>query len=194
MADFYKALPTILLHEGLLVNNPKDPGGITNYGISLQFLLSTGDLDNDGYLDGDVNHDGVIDANDIKAMDQEKAAHLYKLYFWDKFGYGKLEDDAIATKIFDLCINMGALPAHRILQRGIRAAVGLKLQEDGILGLRTFAAVNMCKPPILLTALKSEAAGHYRSIRLKNNNQSEFIDGWLNRAYSNMVEVKDGAS
>lgn len=187
MSEIKLALPTIFLHEGRYVNNPKDPGGATNYGVSLRFLLQTGDLDKDGWLDGDINHDGKIDIADIKAMTETDAARIYDLYWWSKYGYGKINSQTIATKVFDLAINMGEIGAHKCVQRAVRAVNGSVLVDDGILGQTSMGAINNVNPLQLLPAFKSEAAGYYRSIRLKSGNEQEFIKGWLNRAYSDMV-------
>lgn len=190
MATLKEAMPTIILQEGRKANNKNDPGGYTDYGISLQFLLQTGDLDKDGWQDGDINHDGVINSEDIKSLDPDKASHLYDLYWWSKYGYETIQDQGIATKLLSLAINMGNLYAHKCLQRAVRAATGIILVDDGIIGNKTFTAVEMCDPKILLSAFKSEAAGYYRSIRFKDPNKDPnvFLKGWLNRAYSDMVK------
>ncbi len=185
MAILKLALPTIFLHEGRYVNHPNDPGGATNFGISLRFLKSTGDLDKDGWPDGDINHDGRIDTDDIKQMSEVNAVNLYGMYFWARFDYGRIDDQDIATKIFDLCINMGNVGAHKCMQRALRSASGIILVEDGILGSQSFKAINTANPLKLYPALKSEAAGYYRSIKYKGS--EDFLRGWLNRAYSDAV-------
>lgn len=185
MAEFKSALPTIMHHEGWYSNHPSDPGKATKFGVSLRFLMNTGDLDSDGWIDGDINHDGNIDIEDVKCLTVEKASDIYRLYFWDKNKYELIHDQAIATKIFDLSVNMGSYAAHKVAQRAVRAACGLRLQQDGILGLRSFTAINMCKPELLMVALKSEAAGYYRSIKYKGS--EDFLKGWLNRAYAAII-------
>ena len=35
MSDFNDAIPTVLRHEGGFVDSPNDPGGATNFGVSL---------------------------------------------------------------------------------------------------------------------------------------------------------------
>jgi len=185
MSTFERAIPTVLYHEGRYVDHPCDPGGATNFGISLRFLMQTGDLNCDGWRDGDINQDGVINAEDIKALSEERATELYRIYFWIKNNYGEIEDQAIATKIFDLAVNMGSYSANKVAQQAVRAASGLSLATDGIMGSQTFRGINYCKPNLLMVALKSEAAGYYRSIRY--NGSKDFIKGWLNRAYSNVI-------
>jgi lysozyme family protein len=61
MSDFNQAVKVILQHEGGYVDNPNDPGGATNYGISLRFLA-------DHPESGDFNGDGEVDAEDIANM------------------------------------------------------------------------------------------------------------------------------
>lgn len=188
MATLDLALPTVFLHEGRYVDHPGDPGGKTNWGISLRFLLSTGDLDHDGLLDCDFDGDGKLTAEDIKLMTQEDAAHIYDMYFWTKNGYGKIEDQVIATKLFDLSVNMGSKQAHTIIQRSLRSTnPAIKITEDGVLGVNSFREINMANPQKLLPAIKSEAAGFYRMLALRKEAFRAFLNGWLNRAYSNCV-------
>ena len=82
MADFKLAMPTVLFHEGKFVNDLLDGGGCTNYGVSLRFLLTTGDLDGDTWQDGDLNHDGKINIEDIRLLTELEAIRIYKNYFW----------------------------------------------------------------------------------------------------------------
>ncbi len=187
MASFDLALPTIFQHEGGYAYFPADPGGATVWGISLRWLRTLGDLDHDGFMDGDINHDGDVNTIDIRTLSKHNAIEFYRTHWWDKYRYENIGDQEIATKLFSFSINMGSQPAHRIIQRAVRSAIGIKLDEDGILGLKTLHAINMAKPIKLLPALKSEAAGYYRSIRLKDGDEKKFISGWLNRAYSDCL-------
>jgi len=179
MTKFETALQTVFKHEGAFVDHPQDPGGATHYGVSLRWLKSLGDSNADGILDGDFTEDGNVDVADIKAMTKEQAQTLYQTQWWDKYGYEKIEDVTLATKVFDFAINMGAKQAHKCLQRALRAAAGAIVNDDGILGPLTLTAINQINPDLLLVALRSEAAGFYRSL-----NKHEFIKGWLNRAYA----------
>ena len=58
MGCFSKAITVILKHEGGFSNHSSDPGGATNYGISLRWLKSEG-------LYGDLDDDGDVDIDDI---------------------------------------------------------------------------------------------------------------------------------
>lgn len=182
MDNFNKAVLTVLKHEGKFVNDPDDPGGATNYGISLRFLLSTGDLKL-----GDIDHDGDIDADDIKKMSIEEAKNLYFTYWWLKYNYESIPNLALSTKIFDAAVNMGAKQAHILVQRACRAC-GIRLVEDGVLGPNSMGAISTLisgsSDDALLASIRSEMAGFYRSLITKKPVFEKYRNGWLNRAYS----------
>lgn len=181
MSNFDEAILTVLEHEGGFFNHPSDPGGATNYGISMRFLKQQG-LEQEM----DIDHDGDLDIDDIRQMDLEKAKELYKRYWWDNYQYNRINSQIIATKIFDLAVNMGGKQAHKLVQRACKSC-GITLQEDGILGPRTRSAINTLASSnelALLASLRSEAAGFYRSLVAAKPQFQDFINGWLNRAYS----------
>ncbi len=182
---FAAAIAFVLEHEGGFSDDPVDPGGVTRWGISLAWLRNAGqlDLDHDGRMDGDVNGDGVVNAEDVRAMPRERAILLYRLHWWDAQGYARITDPAIATKTLDLSVNMGAAGAHRCLQRALRAA-WFPVGDDGKLGPKTLSAVNAADPRALLPAFASEAAGYYRSLIAARPAFSKYEKGWLNRAYA----------
>ncbi len=189
MAAIEKAMPTIFLHEGrTLVDDKNDPGGITYFGVSLRFLDRTGRISKYDWDDCDINHDGVIDAQDIRDLTPEAATRLYKIYFWDKLLMGDIQDQDVATKFLDMALPMGTYAASKCMQRAIRSAIGLKLEEDGVFGIKSLAGLNMCKPPILLSAFKSECAGYFRMIRYKGS--ENYLTGWLRRAYDKNISTE----
>jgi lysozyme family protein len=180
MANFDSAIPVILQHEGGYVNHPNDPGGATNFGVSMRFLADYGNL-------GDFDGDGDVDIEDIRNMTEDQAKSVYKQMWWDKYNYGRIIDQTIATKVLDLSVNMGAKRAHILLQTALNNAFGLKLTVDGVLGPATFSVINSCTDDTeqtLLTAYCDEAFGFYQRLIDKNPKFKAFEKGWKRRAYS----------
>ncbi len=119
---------------------------------------------------------------DIAALTIDDAKALYKRDFWDYFHYAKITDPEVATKVFNLAVNMGGPQAHKLLQRALKA-VGNTILDDGLLGPVTLLAVNQADSAPLLAALKSETAGFYRVLCILKPSNQKFLNGWLNRAY-----------
>lgn len=175
---FRAAVEVVLGHEGGFVDHPADPGGATNWGISLRFLRSQ------GYDVGDVDCDGDIDAEDVRKLTREQAIEFYRKYWWDQYRYERINDQTIAIKVFDLAVNMGSGNAHKVLQRALHT-VGMRYVEvDGVIGPQTIGAVNQANPAALLAAIRLEAAAFYRERVASNRKLAPFERGWLNRAYA----------
>lgn len=181
MADFDKAIKVVLQHEGGYVNNPNDPGGVTNYGISLRFLAQHPN-------EGDFNQDGHVDAEDIASMTWEQAKKVYCAFWWDPFKYSLIPDQTIATKVFDFAINMGATRSHMLLQQSLNSTYDVKLTCDGVLGpasMRVLCAVaDGDEEQKLLKAYSDAAWAFYQSLIAKNPKLVVFQKGWKNRAYA----------
>lgn len=181
MAKFDSAISLILKHEGGYVNNPNDPGGATNYGISLRFLRDYPTL-------GDVDDDGDVDVQDIKQLTKEQASAIYKQVWWDKYQYEQYPDVTIATKVFDFAINMGAVRAHKLLQQALNKTYGLRLTTDGIIGPATMSIIRAIKDGAdeqkFIDAYSAEAYAFYQSLVQNNPKLGVFLKGWKNRAFS----------
>ncbi|MCL2313370.1 MAG: N-acetylmuramidase [Firmicutes bacterium] len=158
---FDLAFKTVIKHEGGYVNDPKDLGGETKYGISKRSYPNV----------------------DIKNLTLDQAKEIYYRDFWVKGKCDKINNEKVAIKLFDFGVNMGTQQASRLIQRALRS-VGMAVVEDGIIGTATLSAVNNVNSMELLAALKSEAAGFYRGLVIANATQQKFLNGWLNRAYS----------
>jgi lysozyme family protein len=164
VADFEKSIGKILEHEGGYVDHPSDPGGATNFGISARFLR------------------GIRDERHPKDISKEDAVELYRIHFWDRYGYGEIEDQDIATKVFDCTVNMGPSSGHKILQRALRAVGHSQVDDDGVLGNITITAANN-SPNGVAIVMKSEQAARYREIVARDPEKKVFMKGWLRRAY-----------
>lgn len=169
---FQKAVKHVLRHEGGFVHHAKDPGGATNMGISLRFLKGVNE---------DLNGDGVIDVHDILEMTEEQAIDLYEKHFWNHH-FDKLEY-LIASKTFDMSVNMGERRAVKILQESINSHFGNnRVVVDGAIGPKTVEAANRCYTPALVKEICRHQISFYEGLVDKNPDLGVFLEGWKNRA------------
>lgn len=171
--DFQEAVEITLKNEGGLSIDKSDPGGITNYGVSLRFLQENG---------VDINGDGSINAKDILQLTEQDAISIYLDKFWNKFNLESIKNDELADKVFDLSVNMGGYQAIKMLQQAINFQLRFRIQTDGIIGKMTLNALNNVNIPALLTAYKALACNFYQNLVVKNYNLQKFLVGWLRRA------------
>lgn len=182
-SHFNDAIIITLHHEGGFVNDPVDPGGATNWGISIRFLIDVGDADGDGWLDGDLDHDGDIDIDDIRNMTVEQARKYYRIHFWDKNNYDQIIDFTIAARIFDMTVNMGARQAGKIIQRALNE-LSNNLIIDGKIGKNTFAAINCANSEMLMAEIRLAHAHFYLNLIKAKPKFKKYKKGWLRRAAS----------
>ena len=180
-SHFNKAIITTLEHEGGFSNDPVDPGGATNWGMSIRYLKGRGDSDGDGWLDGDLDHDGDIDIDDIKNMTTEQAIALYKSGFWDKYNYETIHDYTVAARVFDMTVNMGAIQTGKIVQRALNAC-GNNLVVDGKVGPNTFNAINCTNSEMLMSEIRQFHAQFYLDLIAAKPAMAKYKKGWLRRA------------
>lgn len=162
--------------EGGFVNDPKDPGGATKYGISLRFLRSI-----DKKL-GDTDGDGDVDAADVMGLDEAAAHRLYRAFFWEPLAID-YTPGIIALALFDTAVNMGKARAVKILQ-GALNSFGQALEIDGDYGPATKAAVLEC-----VSARNGFVGDRFCLYRLQayadivaaNTKLSRYTGGWMNR-------------
>lgn len=179
-----RAIDFVLQHEGGFVDDPDDPGGATNMGISLRFLK-----DVDPAL-ADIDGDGDVDADDIRAMTRVQAVRLYRHKFWDALWCPALPDD-IALLVFDTGVNMGRGRAARLLQRSLNRCAHAGLVVDGRIGPVTAAAARAFAGRGVVERYLFERAFDYCDICRANPVLKKYLFGWLLRlqALGRLLEV-----
>lgn len=156
MSNFNVAVDRVLGHEGGYVNHPADPGGETNWGITI------GTARENGYM------------GDMKAMTRNDAVQIYKRAFWDKNLCDQMPF-AVAFQVFDGCVNHGAGNAARWLQRAVGASV------DGAIGKETIAKTNAADPTAVVFKMMAERMTFYTAL----GTWEHFGRGWINRMAGN---------
>ena len=118
----------IVAREGGFVNDPDDPGGATNHGVTIHTMQHLG-LDLDG--------DGRVTAADVRRLSRAQAVDIFLVHYFAKPGIANLPLQ-IQPSVFDMYVNVGS-HAVRILQR-LLTRLGWNLQDDGAIGPKTLAA------------------------------------------------------
>jgi len=119
--NFESALKAILHHEGGYINHPKDPGGMTNLGVTKRVWEEW------------VGHE--VDEKTMRNLTPEIVGPMYKTKYWDKIKGDDLPT-GVDYVVFDAAVNSGPGRAAKWLQ----ACVGV--EPDGGIGPKTLAAVN----------------------------------------------------
>lgn len=118
MASNFETVFALLIgHEGGYVNNPRDPGGETKYGISKRSYPHL----------------------DIKNLTLDDAKAIYRRDFWDRIRGDELPY-SIALVTFDAAVNCGIGMGPRFTQSALRVAA------DGKIGPLTIKAAQTQNP------------------------------------------------
>lgn len=118
----------IVAREGGYVNDPDDPGGATNYGVTLATLQRLG-IDKTG--------DGRVDVADVRALTRADAARIYVEHYFRRPRLAELPA-SVQASVFDMYVNAGT-NAVKILQRLV-TRMGFPASDDGMVGPATIRA------------------------------------------------------
>jgi lysozyme family protein len=171
--SFEKAVAAVLKHEGGYVNDPRDRGGETNFGITRAAA--------------DANGFG----NPLSSMTRRDAEEIYRRAYWNKCGLDGVDqvDEGTAEKLFDIAVNMGIGTAGQFLQRALNLlnrnqSMFADLKVDGQLGPGTVDALHKLQAedlPVLRALLTAYQGRRYIDIIEHDSTQERFTRGWINR-------------
>jgi lysozyme family protein len=164
IGNFDTCLELMLAHEGGYVDNPKDPGGRTNLGVTQHVW--------EEWIGRPSNE------KEMRALTPLMVRPLYKRKYWDAVR----ADDLVAGVdycVFDVAVNSGPGRAIKFLQ----SCVGVTV--DGGFGPNTMAAVTKQDPAQLIETYCAKRLEFLQSLRTFET----FGKGWSKR----VQEVKDKA-
>nr|MBA4770194.1 secretion activating protein [Sphingobium sp.] len=161
--------------EGGYVNDPRDPGGETNKGITKKVAVAR------GYT------------GPMRSIPDEV---VYSIYYQDYLvapGYEPLIalDPAVTQELFDTTVNMGPARPGRFFQESINEICPtVKLKVDGKVGPATIAGFARCQRTLLCLAMiprldAKQLAEYDRLVRV-NPRLKVFHRGWVNNRIGNV--------
>lgn len=118
----------IVRREGGYVNDPDDPGGATNWGVTIHTMRRLG---------LDLTGDGRVTAADVRKLTRGQAVDIFVEHYFERPGISDLPE-VLHSSVFDMYVNAGG-NAVKILQRLLRD-MGQEVSVDGAIGPQTSAA------------------------------------------------------
>ena len=154
--NFDACFDLMIKHEGGFVNHPKDPGGMTNLGVTKRVWEQyTGKAATEA---------------DMRGLTKEKVKPLYRKNYWDKVRGDDLPK-GVDYAVFDFAVNSGPGRSARTLQR----VLGVK--QDGEIGPVTLAKVFDANPRELVQDICEQRMRFLQSLPT----WPTFGRGWKNR-------------
>lgn len=130
--NFDNVMALVLKEEGGFSNDPRDPGGMTNLGVTKRVW--------EAFVGRDV------DEAAMRALTPSAVAPLYRQNYWNRV-HGDELPLGVDYAVMDYAVNSGTSRAARTLQQ----ACGV--EDDGAIGPQTMQAVNAADPITLIDAV-----------------------------------------
>lgn len=143
-ANYDASLARALKHEGGYTNHPSDPGGPTNFGITIH--------DYRRYIKANGT------AADVRAMTLMDAAKIYRARYWDALRCDELPA-GLDYAVFDYGVNSGIGRAAKVMQRLLGIGSGTAMTDA------TIAAARRSDVPVLIGRLCDERLAFLKSLR-----------------------------
>lgn len=159
-----QAIALVIYLEGGLVENPADPGGRTNMGVTQRYL--------------DARRAAAVGAPMWSRLpckvDDLTVAQVTGLYQTDQWRAVRGDDipAPLALLAFDAAVNQGPGHAVSMLQEAV------KLPADGIMGPATILRVNAAAPLVLAQEYAARRAARYAG------GKDQFKLGWMRRLFA----------
>ncbi|ATR23221.1 hypothetical protein CTJ15_20385 [Roseomonas sp. FDAARGOS_362] len=153
---FDRCLAVVLQQEGGFVNDPQDPGGATNMGITRDVLSAF--------------RDRAVTVDEVRDLSRAEAREIYRARYWTPMRCAELPP-GVDLGVFDFGVNAGPSRAVKLLQK----AVGV--MADGSIGPITLAAARALEAERLIASFSEARLAYYRSL----DGFARFGRGWANR-------------
>lgn len=163
MSDFQKAVDYTLQNEAGFVDDPRDPGGPTNWGITHETLSRW--------------RARPVSTFDVKSLSRDQAMEIYKAYYWDTMALSQVKSDEVAMAVFDIGVNRGIHPSLRYAQQA------LNIHVDGVAGEKTQAALSAVDATQFLLKFIPAVSRGYIELCVENPARLVYLQGWVSRCH-----------
>jgi hypothetical protein len=164
--NFDRCVQIILRHEGGFADHPRDPGGATNFGITLNTLR-------------DWREDPNLTADDVRNLTKREAIEIYRARYWLPMRCNDLPP-GVDLSVFDFGVNAGPSRSVKTLQR----VLGVK--DDGSVGPITLAAIGAVAPHQIVESFAEARLAFYQSLSTFDT----FGRGWTRRTQEVASEAR----
>lgn len=168
-------LERVLEREGAWVHDPRDPGGETNYGITLATARANGW------------------SGEMRALPRSLALEIYRRKYVAAPGFDGVIalSETVGAELVDTGVNMGPATAITFLQRLLNVLNGggtlfADLVVDGQIGPGTLAALKAYRvrrgsegEEVLVAALNALQGERYVALAESRPTNEGFVYGWL---------------
>lgn len=165
---FELAFELLLADEGGFINDPDDPGGVTNYGITQKTYES--------FLKISVSID------DMKNMPIDDAKEIYLTQYWNPLCLHSVEKASIAVCIFNSGVLYGVGTAANIAQRSLQN-LGVNVRVDSLMGQATTSQLNAVDEQEYLRMYHKLLLARIETLIFNNAKLEKYRRGWSNRAH-----------
>ena len=131
MPSIHTLAEEIVAREGGFVNDPSDPGGATNHGVTIHTLRRLG---------LDLTGDGQVTDADVRQLTRPRAVEIFIEHYFRRPGIAGLPE-LLQPPVFDMYVNAGT-NAVKVLQR-LLDAMGFACTDDGVIGPATIRAAQL---------------------------------------------------
>ena len=170
-----RELAALIAREGGFVDDPRDAGGPTRWGVTERVARAH------GY------------AGSMATLPRATAEAIYRELYWCKPGFDRVARIApeVAFELFDTGVNMGPATAVRFLQRALGALnhavrYGPSPRIDGVIGERVLATLarfldhrGSRGERTLVRALDCLQGARYIELAERRPANAAFVYGWL---------------
>ncbi len=176
MDRFDEFLDHLLRAEGGWSDDPVDPGGATNMGVTLKTFTAVAQR----LLDVEPTREN------LRKLTRDQAGKIYRELYWDRLGVDRLgerrEDAVLAIAYADFFVNAGA-HAVRTMQRCLNDAhpAAKPIAVDGVPGPGTLGVLCQCDRHDLYRRLREARIAYYRELADRRPELGKFLNGWLRR-------------